>query len=95
MDFIKSLANTGIAIIVITHDMQLALEYSTKSIILSKGVKIADDTPAKVFSKKEIITAASLREISLYSLAEALGIDKHNFIELFLEQVKLGRSPNE
>ena len=91
MDFIKALANSGIAIILITHSMHLALEYSTRSIVISNGVKIADDAPAKVFSKKEIITAACLRETSLYSLAEALNIDKQTFIEFFMEQARLDR----
>lgn len=93
MDFIKTLVNTGIAIILITHNMQFALEYSTRSIVLSDGVKIADDAPAKVFSKKEIITAACLKETSLYSLAEALNIDKQTFIEFFMEQARRGRIP--
>lgn len=91
MDFLKSLADTGIAIILITHDMQLALEYSTRSIVISNGVKIADDAPAKVFSQKEIITTANLRETSLYSLAEALDIDKQIFLEFFLKQPKPAR----
>ena len=93
MDFIKNLSKTGIAIILITHNMQLALEYSTRSIVISNGVKIADGPPVKVFSEKEIITAACLRETSLYSLAEALNIDKQAFIEFFLEQVRFGRIP--
>lgn len=93
MDFIRSLANTGIAIVLITHSMQLALEYSTRSIIISNGVKIADDAPSKVFSNKEVIAAACLRETSLHSLAESLNIDKQTFIEFFLQQVKLGRIP--
>ncbi len=93
MDFITTLANTGIAIILITHSMQLALEYSTRSIVISNGVKIADDAPTKVFSKKEIIDEACLRETSLYSLAEALNIDKEVFIEFFMQQARLGRIP--
>ena len=87
MDFIKTLAKTGITTILITNDMQLALEYSTRSIVISNGVKIADDTPSNVFSRKEIITAACLRETSLHSLAESLNIDKQTFLNFFLEQI--------
>lgn len=92
MDFIKYLVEkTGIAVMLITHDMQLALEYSTRSIVIANGIKIADDTPSKLFSKKEIIVAANLRETSLYSLAEALNIDKQTFFDFFAEKFKAGR----
>lgn len=88
MDFIKALAKTRITTIFITNDMQLALEYSTRSIVISNGVKIADGTPSNIFSRKEIITAACLRETSLHSLAESLNIDKQTFLDFFLEQIK-------
>jgi energy-coupling factor transport system ATP-binding protein len=86
MKFIKELAGLGIAILIITHDIHLALEYSTRSIVLSDGCKIADDTPANVLSEKEIIEKANLKETSLGRLASIVGIeDKNDFIQYFID----------
>jgi energy-coupling factor transport system ATP-binding protein len=84
MEFIKKIANTGIAIIMITHNIHLALEYTTRSIVLSEGKKIADDTPANIFSNSEIIEKASLKETSLGELAETLDLNKNEFIQHFI-----------
>jgi energy-coupling factor transport system ATP-binding protein len=86
MEFIKELADMGIAILIITHDIHLALEYSTRSIVLSDGRKIADDTPANVLSEKEIIGRANLKETSLGKLASIVGIEnKNDFIQHFID----------
>ncbi|MCP4180018.1 MAG: ABC transporter ATP-binding protein [bacterium] len=84
MAFIKKIADMGISIIMITHNIHLALEYTTRSIVLSEGKKIADDTPANIFSNKEIIEKASLKETSLGKLAEALNVNKNEFIQHFI-----------
>ena len=86
MEFIKELAKQGIAILLITHDIHLALEYSVRSIVLSAGEVIADDTPANVLSKKEIIERANLKETSLGKLADGMGIqNKNDFIQFFID----------
>ncbi len=86
MEFIKELAGQGIAILLITHDIHLALEYSTRSIVLSDGCVIADDTPANVLSQKEIIKKANLKETSLGKLASIVGIEnKNDFIQYFID----------
>jgi len=86
MEFIKELAGLGIAILLITHDIHLALEYSTRSIVLSDGCVIADDTPANVLSQKEIIKKANLKETSLGKLASIVGIEnKNDFIQYFID----------
>ncbi len=86
MEFIKELAGQGIAILLITHDIHLALEYSVRSIVLSGGEVIADDTPANVLSQKEIIERANLKETSLGKLADGMGIhNKNDFIQFFID----------
>ena len=37
MEFVKELSNKGISIIMVTHDMQLTLEYCNRAIVLSDG----------------------------------------------------------
>ena len=86
MEFIQELANLGIAILLITHDIHLALEYGIRSIVLSDGRIIADDTPANVLSQKDIIEKANLKETSLGKLASIAGIEnKNDFIQYFID----------
>ena len=85
MNFIKDLANKGISIILVTHDMQLTLEYCDRAIVLSDGKKIADDKPSNILTDKNIITKANLKETSLSTLARAIGIDNANdFVQFFI-----------
>ncbi|MCP3964811.1 MAG: ATP-binding cassette domain-containing protein [Lentisphaerae bacterium] len=86
MKFMNELSGYGIAIILITHDMHLALEYTNRSIVMSDGKKIADDTPANIFSQEDIVKKANLRETSLGKLADVIGIEnKHGFIQHFID----------
>ena len=86
MTFIKSLANQGISIMLITHDMQLALEYCDRAIVLSSGQKIADDKPSKILTQQDIIEKANLKETSLSTLARTIGIDNSNdFVQFFID----------
>ena len=84
MQFLTSLAKSGIAIIVITHDLYLAMEYTSRSIVLAKGEKIADDKPSKVFANQEVLNKAHLKEISLSPLARHAGIAPELLIQKFI-----------
>ncbi|MBE6024502.1 MAG: ABC transporter ATP-binding protein [Cellulosilyticum sp.] len=69
MEFLKSLNEQGITIIMITHDMHLMLEYTSRSIVVAHGKLLADSTPVKVLSNPYLVEQASLKETSLYTLA--------------------------
>lgn len=69
MEFLKSLNEKGITILMITHDMHLMLEYTSRSIVLSDGKVQADSTPIKVLSDPKLIHEAHLKETSLYELS--------------------------
>ena len=86
MTFLSELAASGITIILITHDMHLMMEYTDRAIVLSEGRIIADDSPAVILSKKQIIQQANLRESSLYELADYLQLeDPAHFVEQFIQ----------
>lgn len=86
MTFIKDLASKGISIMLITHDMQLTLEYCDRAIVLSGGEKIADNKPAEILTHKEIIKKANLKETSLSDLARSIGIANTNdFVQFFID----------
>ena len=86
MGFIKGLSNKGISIIMVTHDMQLTLEYCDRAVVLSGGKKIADDKPANILTNKEIIKKSNLKETSLSTLAKTIDISNTNdFVQFFID----------
>lgn len=86
MEFLKSLNEMGIAIVMITHDMHLMLEYTTRSVVLTGGKKIADATPSEVLGNEALIERANLKKTSLSTLASKAGIeDRIAFIDTFIQ----------
>lgn len=85
MEFLKSLNQMGIAIVMITHDMHLMLEYTTRSIVLTDGKKLADTSPSEVLGDEALIDKANLKKTSLSTLATKVGIeDRVAFIDTFI-----------
>lgn len=75
MELIRSLNDAGTAVVLITHDVQLALDASDRMILLEGGTVLVDDTTPRVFAEGELLARASLHETSLGALARAL--DEH------------------
>lgn len=92
MNFIKSLTERGMGIIFITHDMHLSLEYADKAIILSKGKILMSGKPSAVFSEKEVMKKANLKETSLLKLGELVGIDGELMAETFIRHEETFKS---
>ncbi|MGH0484124.1 ABC transporter ATP-binding protein [Bacillus mycoides] len=86
MSFIRKLAEKGISFIIITHDMNLALEYADRAVVLHEGKIIADNTVSAVLGDKGTLQRANLREISLIKLAKLSGIPTpETFVQLYIE----------
>jgi len=86
MKFLEKLhQDIGITILMITHDMHLMLEYADRTIVISDGILVADDRPAKILTMPGIAEKANLKVTSLYYLAEACEIaDATGFVESFI-----------
>ncbi|MBQ6388843.1 MAG: ABC transporter ATP-binding protein [Mogibacterium sp.] len=85
MEFLKEINQSGITIIMITHDMHLMLEYAERAVVFNDGRIIADMTSAEVLTSPDIIGKASLKETSLYHLALMCGIeDPSSFVQHFI-----------
>lgn len=86
MSFIRNLAKKGISFIFITHDMNLALEYANRAIVIHEGEIIADNTVFAVLGDQEILQRANLRESSLFKLVKFSGVSctKKIYRALFL-----------
>ncbi len=86
MEFLKSLNEHGVTIIMITHDMHLMLEYTPHAIVISGGKKIGDATAVDILTDESITEAANLKITSLYELAVKAGIeDARGFVRNFIE----------
>ena len=86
MEFLKELNQKGVTIIMITHVMHLMLEYSNRAIVLSNGVKLADDIAANVLTDEKVINKANLKETSLYELAVKAKLDDPRmFVKKFID----------
>ena len=86
MEFLKTLNDQGVTIIMITHDMHLMLEYTPHAIVISDGQKIGDSTAVQILTNEEIAAAANLKLTSLYDLAIACGIgDPEGFVQHFID----------
>jgi energy-coupling factor transport system ATP-binding protein len=69
MNFIISLSEHVKSFVAITHDPDLAIEYTDRAIILNNGRIIADGPTRKVLANPEILRQGSIRETSLIELS--------------------------
>ncbi|MCO4468216.1 cobalt ABC transporter, ATP binding protein [Streptococcus infantarius subsp. infantarius] len=86
MTFLNQLNKAGHTIIMITHDMQLMLEYSDRSIVVSDGKIIADCSPVGLFCQAEVLEKANLKKTSLFDLAEKIGINPIDLTRYYIKQ---------
>ena len=85
MNFVNKLnRDYGTTILFITHDMHLAIENTDRAIVFSDGHVIDTNKVYTVLSNAETIRKASLKQTSLYLLAEKLGLDPEKTIESFI-----------
>ena len=86
MEFLKSLNDQGVTIVMITHDMHLMLEYTPHAIVISDGRKIGDSSAVDILTNADIAEQASLKLTSLYDLAVAADIeDGAAFVQHFID----------
>lgn len=84
MEFLKELNQQGITVLMITHDMHLMLEYTNRSLVFSDGHLISDTTPVELFTNRELLTKANLKETSLFALADMCGLPPKEYIHKFI-----------
>lgn len=86
MNFLDELNQKGHTIIMITHDMQLMLDYSDRAIVIVDGQVLADKSPAQVLTDKDLIASANLKETSIFTLAKKLGVDPLALTEFYMKE---------
>jgi energy-coupling factor transporter ATP-binding protein EcfA2 len=74
MDFLARIHAEGTTILLITHDMHLALEYTDRVLVISGGQLLADADPAAVLTDEELAARADLVVTGLFTLARRCGL---------------------
>ena len=75
LHFINELNQTlGLTVIIISHDMHLVLEHTTRAIVIADSHCVADDRVISIFSQPELLDKANLTVTSLYELVNKAGI---------------------
>ena len=90
MEFLDSLQEKGHTIVMITHDMQLMLDYSDRALVVSDGQILADLSPAELFTHPDILQEANLKETSIFALANRLGMDPLALTQFYMQQKGVG-----
>jgi energy-coupling factor transporter ATP-binding protein EcfA2 len=68
MELLNELNREGKTIIIITHEMMFAAEYTRRIIVMNKGAMLYEGTPKQVYTKKDILKATSLTEPEITQL---------------------------
>lgn len=90
MEFLDSLQEKGHTIVMITHDMQLMLDYSDRALVVSEGQILAALSPAELFTHPDILQEANLKETSIFALANRLGMDPLALTQFYMQQKGVG-----
>ena len=75
MEMLKRLNHTGHTIVIITHSMWVAAEYSTRAVVMKEGSVLLDGPIRSVFREEERLAEASLRPSPLAELSNRLGTE--------------------
>ncbi|MDR1306875.1 MAG: ABC transporter ATP-binding protein [Treponema sp.] len=93
MEFLLALnRDRGIALLLITHDMHLMLEYSVRAVVLSEGSAVTNAEPFEVLTDDGVIKKARLKRTSLYGLAVKAGLpNPRSFVARYIRHERRHR----
>ncbi len=86
MEFLRSLNDQGVTVVMITHDMHLMLEYTPRALVFNRGRLVCDEASSVVLCNPKLVEEAALKETSLFTLANRCGITPPEaFVERFID----------
>ncbi|MCD1295807.1 ABC transporter ATP-binding protein [Methanocella sp. CWC-04] len=86
MEVVLKLKSEGVAIIMVTHDMNLVARYTEKVIVLSDGRIFKEGSPSDVLKDNDAMKAASLKSPPIIELSKECGC-VYLTVEDFLEAI--------
>ncbi len=86
MEFLRSLNDQGVTVVMITHDMHLMLEYTPRALVFNNGRLVCDEASSVVLCNPGLVQEAALKETSLFTLANRCGITPPEaFVDRFID----------
>jgi energy-coupling factor transporter ATP-binding protein EcfA2 len=71
---LRSMNQQGLAVVVITHDINVAAEYACRVILMDQGKIIADGDPHGILSNENLLMSANLEVPTAVHLSRLLGL---------------------
>jgi len=93
MEHLKTLSGEGITSVFITHDMETALEFAHRIIILDHGTILADGKPATIFADGDTIAQTSLKPPQTMALCAGLGLSPSFCVAELADRIRRGDGP--
>lgn len=86
MEFLRSLNRRGVTVMMITHDMHLMQEYTNRALVFNNKRLLHDGTAVEAITNPKLVKAASLKETSLFTLAQRCEIEPPEaFVQRFID----------
>lgn len=82
LQYLQALSKDGVTVLFSTHDVDTAIRYSERLVVMNGGKIIADDLPGEVVRRGDIMEQASLRPPLSYEIARLLNIEAFTCEEL-------------
>ncbi|MBD1382457.1 ABC transporter ATP-binding protein [Metabacillus arenae] len=73
MDYIQMLWKKGVTILLLTHDMRVVADYVPRTVVMSKGTIMMDDTTESVFSRLQELRQCRITPPPVVQLTSSLG----------------------
>jgi energy-coupling factor transport system ATP-binding protein len=71
-NFLESLSEKGITVIVVSHDLEFILDFAKRIIVISQGEIIQDDQPINIFTNEDLLKDADLAQPVIFNLVNNL-----------------------
>jgi len=72
MEMMNTLNQKGVTIVVITHDMNIAAEYTERVVLMKEGRIIADGPTKEIFSQAEVLRKTFLKPPQITRIGQAM-----------------------
>jgi energy-coupling factor transport system ATP-binding protein len=71
---LKSMSSGGLALVVITHDVNFAAEHSSRVVIMKDGIILLDGEPHAILSQEDVLRSANLEPPASVRLSRVMGL---------------------
>jgi energy-coupling factor transporter ATP-binding protein EcfA2 len=71
---LKSMNQQGLAVVVITHDINIAAEYAGRVVLMDQGMIVAEGNPHDILSKEDLLTSLNLEVPTALHLSRLVGL---------------------